>query len=267
MMDQKTLEKIELLLDYQHFVAIGHLLKADQSQQAKEVLALVDLAQAIIATDLGKVKALAQGTKYAFILEGSFIERRTYAYFQTMTRQIWQEEYGDYLRALTPMLVDVFRLAVIQAVEPNLARYIQPISKATVQGQVIYRGLQWDQSAIESHPNKIKVTWQKHYGDHFNYDHYVSSSHLIKLLEDHATNQDLVDRCQQMREIEKYLRNLAAHESVLVDVKYFTDRLQVTPVQVHQALLALMQAVGLNQKEKITIIEAIQADIRQRLVQ
>lgn len=249
------------LLNYDHFQALELELKQLAFDGKEEILFLVQLANAILQVDNENVKKLAQNTSFQGVLDASQLERKAYYYLQTLTLQLKRQEYGDYLRGLTPLLVDVFRIAIERDFLPNLAEYIQPINKATTNGAYLYRGLQWSQNKIERHPNIIADTWKKYYGNYFNYDHYVSSSHLMKLIEANSSNDRLIELTSTMRKIEKYLRNLVAHEVLTVDQQFFVDRIQWTPLHVHQVLLDLYDEVGLTHPLQRTIIEQIKQKI------
>lgn len=259
--------KLLTLIDYHQFVAVKQELKQLRSSKAKELDTYADFALSIYHGDFKTIDRLGPSLGFDFMTQGSPLERRVYTYFLSMTRQLWQEEYGDYLRALTPLLVDLFRLAIIKDGVPNLDDYLQPIEKVTVQGPVIYRGLQWSQSAIERSDNPIQLTWRRYYGKNFNYEHYVSSSHLMKIIQDYAGNSKLIKLCQTLRNVEKYLRNLVAHEAVLVDYTYFIQRIDLSPIQVHALVLELMELCGINQKSHLTIVERIQDCMRDLLQQ
>ncbi|MGX7076609.1 hypothetical protein [Globicatella sanguinis] len=249
------------LLKYDHFQALELEIKQLAFDGKDEILLLVQLANAILQVDNENVKKLAQNTPFQGVLDASQLERKAYYYLQTLTLQLKRQEYGDYLRGLTPLLVDVFRIAIERDFLPNLAEYIQPIKKETTSGAHLYRGLQWSQNKIESHPNIIADTWKKYYGNYFNYDHYVSSSHLMKLIEANSSNEHLIELASTMRKIEKYLRNLVAHEVLTVNQQFFVDRIQRTPLQVHQVLLDLYDEVGLTHPLQRTIIEQIKQQI------
>lgn len=249
------------LLNYDHFQALELELKRTAFDGKDDVLTLVRLANAILQVDIENVQKLAQSTSFQGVLDASKLERKAYYYLQTMSLQLKRQEYGDYLRGLTPLLVDIFRIVIERDFLPNLSEYIQPIKKETVDGSNLYRGIQWAQSKIDSHPNIIANTWEKYYGNYFNYDHYVSSSHLIKLIEANSKNQRLIELTSTMRKIEKYLRNLVAHEVLKVDQQFFVDRMQMTPMQVHQVLLDLYDEVGLTYPLQRTSIEKIKQQI------
>lgn len=257
----QTRTALLVLLKYDHFQALESELQSLEVPDKAKLLSLARLGNAILQVDIENVQKLAQNTPFQGILNASPLERKAYYYLQTMSLQLKRQEYGDYLRGLTPLLVDVFRLAIERDFMPNLADYIQPIKKETIDGENLYRGIQWSQTKIDSHPNLIADTWKKYYGHFFNYNHYVSSSHLIKLIEVNSTQSRVIELASQMRKIEKYLRNLVAHEVLNVDQQFFVDRMQMTPTQVHQVLLDLYDEIGLTDSLQRTSIDRIKKEL------
>lgn len=238
--------QLESLLQYHQYQAVMNELKNIPQLNNDNIEQLLTLAHAIVTIDMEQVKALAQETAFQGVLNGSKLERKAYYALQNMTLQIERNELADYLRGLTPLLVDVLRLAIEKDFFPELSDYMQPIRKNSDDGIHLYRGLQWSKDKIEQDDNLVAQTWDKYYRDFFNYDNYVSSSHLLKIIEMHSKNEKLVELAMKLRNIEKYLRNLVAHEVVMVDEQFFIDRMQLKPKQVHQVLLNMYDLIGLD---------------------
>lgn len=257
--------RLSSLVDFHHYLSVQQVLKREGLLEWKKVAVPTGLAVALGRGDLDGLKPYAQALSMDYLLEGTLLERKIYLGYQVLAKQLLQEEYGDYLRSLTPFMVDLFRQVAIQEVMSNLDDYIKPIKKEAEGGSSIYRGLQWNQERVEAKPNKIAHTWAFYYGKGFNYDQYISSSHLIKLISQYAKNDSLLDACQKLRQVEKYLRNLAAHEQVRVDRQYFQDRMGLTPIQVQGIIHQIMKMIGLNDPRWLEIFRNLQVIIQDEL--
>lgn len=258
----KSYIEFSILTKYHHYQALELELSKLKQWQNRALMQRIQIAKAILNADLEQVKQFTQESDYTYLTKGTVLERKAYYQLQTMTLQLAREEYGDYLRALTPLLVDLLRIVIERDFMPHLSEYIIPVIKNTEEDKALYRGLQWSRDKIEATDNLIQSTWKKYYGDYFNYDHYVSSSHLIKLIETHATQPRLVELTTQLRQIEKYLRNIVAHEIIVVDRQFFKERMDTTPEAVHQLLLKVYQEAQLNDQLQRQSIMILRKDIQ-----
>lgn len=254
-------------LEYYQYEALSKELNKLDNWQSEAINHLLDLAKAILAVDLTTVNQKAPHTPLSINTSVSSLERKAYYYLQTLTLQLSRGELADYLRGLTPLLVDLFRLSIERDFFPRLSEFIQPISKPTVDNQPLYRGIQWSRERVELDNNIIRKTWAKYYGHTFNYDHYVSSSHLVKLIETQSKNEKLITLTGKIRRLEKYLRNLAAHEVVKVDEEYFTARVQMTPEEVHAVLLELYDVIGLTDTVHRNVLNIINKELKSLLTE
>lgn len=258
----ETRIRLTSLVDFHHYLSLYQTLKLEGLWEWKEVSIPTALAVAIGQGDLDGVALHAQSLGIDYLLEGTYLERKIYLGYQVLAKQLLQKEYGDYLRSLTPFMVDLFRQVAKREVMVDLDDYMRSIKKESKAGKSLYRGLQWNQEMIEKNENKIVKTWEKYYGNHFNYDQYISSSHLIKLIVDFGEDQELIEACQKLRQVEKYLRNLAAHEQIQVDERYFLDRMGLTPVQVHGIIYRIMSLIGLNDQRRLEVFRYLQSMIQ-----
>ncbi|WP_124057844.1 hypothetical protein [Vaginisenegalia massiliensis] len=252
---------IQYMLQDQDYLALNQYLEQIGLANDASAKAYVSLAQAILAVDLKTVAQLAPRLNYDYLLQGSDLEQATYAYFLYLSVQLKRHEYMDYLRGLTPILVNVFRLLIEHDFMPNLADYMEPIHKESDHGDNLYRGIQWSRSKVMAKPNRIQSTWHHYYGDSFDYEQYVSSSHLLKLIESYSKHPDLVAKAQQMRQVEKLVRNMVAHEVVYVNPEWIEARCHLSPMQIHELLLELMTLAGLDKKPHLQVLSQLNHDI------
>lgn len=244
------LHLIEHAIQHHQYISLYSFLHQHPQWQDADALNLVGLAHAIVKGNLSAIERLAPSTGYSYLTQPTYLEQRSYNFWHYLTIQLKRQEYADYLRALTPLLVDIYRLIIQKYLLPDLNKYIEPITKVKEDGDALYRGLQWSRSAIEGHDNMIQRTFQHFYGSRFNYSHYVSSSHLLKIIELNSKDETLIEKSHSMRNIEKYLRNIVAHEIVYVDEDWVEARIGLSPVAIHQLLKDLYHLAGLNDERQ-----------------
>lgn len=251
------------MLDYYQFIPLSEFLTEHPHWRTSQIQETLTLLQAIINVDLKTMETLAPKLHLDFLLNPSFLERKVYSYTQNLMLNLAKQEYSDYLRGLTPLLVDVLRLVVTQHAVPDLDHYVLQVSKETPDGRLLYKGLQWNQEKIESEHNLVQKTWHKYYGKHFNYKHYVSSSHLIKLLMDYAKNETVKETAAQVRQVEKDLRNIVAHEVLFVDEEWLKSRSNKTAAEIHALLMRLIESAGLKDQRQWDVMKDLNKQLRE----
>lgn len=265
MIKQKHRPLVEYMLFDQDYPQLRNFLKEFYPQLSSKVAPWIDLAHNILLVDIEAVEDFAINHQLTYLIRPSKIQRKVYYFTHHLNLQMRKKEFADYFRGLTPVLVDIYRLAIEDDFMPDLNDYMMPTIKNTPDGRPLYRGLQWYEKKVEASNNKIKQTFNKYYGERFNYDHYVSSSHLIKLIDDHSTNQALKDKSQEMRLIEKYLRNIIAHEVICVNEAWIQQRMNMSSENVHQVYLDLVKLAGLDDSRQWKIFDIIHQKILDQL--
>ena len=253
---------VQHMLAYKEYDLLETYLSQTLNITAPEILQPIQIGQAILNMDLDRLNHLVAQTPYQKLTKVTKIHQKVYFFTHYLQTQLMRKQYADYFRALTPVLVDLFRLIVAHDFFEDVNQYMVPVVKNTAEGTPLYRGLQWNQRKVESSDNIIRQTFQRYYGQNFNYEHYVSSSHLLKLVADHSKNQDLKDKAAQMRHIEKYLRNIIAHEVVCVDEEWIEHRVNMSIVDIHQLYIDLLTFAGLTNEFQWEIFDHLQTDIQ-----
>lgn len=262
-----TTEKalIDHMIDYYQYIPLKYFLKEHAHWETPQIADTLTLVDSLINVDLATVEELAPALQHDYLLQPSFLERRVYSYNHYLYLSLAKREIADYLRGLTPLLVDVFRLIIEEHIMPELSDYIVKITKQTEDGRVIYKGLQWNEEKIKAKPNRIQSTWQHYYGDTFNYKHYISSSHLLKIIEHHLNNDQIEAATHQLRQIEKNSRNIIAHEILYVDEAWLLNRVQLTSDEIHQLLINLINMAGLADARQWNAVNHLNDQLRQFL--
>lgn len=265
--DGINIELIDHMLRYFQYRPLLDYITKETSINNKTLRNSIQLAQAILDINIRQIEHLAPKLNRHYLLKPRFIERRVYSYAHYMNVQYEKQEYMDYIRALSPLLVDLLRLIIEQDFMADLNEYIEPIVKENADGKPIYRGLQWKQTVVESHLNKVSQTFTKYYGDRFNYKHYVSSSHLLKLIDDHSENEEVKAKAIALRHIEKYLRNIVAHEVIHVNDELVERRTGMSMEQIHRLLQESLVLAGLTDKRQWQILNDLNKTINNTILE
>lgn len=137
-----------------------------------------------------------------------------------------REEYADFIRGVTPLFVKLFIYVLEKEASVSVLKYCHvDYSKGTVI---------WSEEKLNS--NEVTKTWisiwQKNYGSEFKFG-FVNSDTLLVLIEHYCGyGSDVFQSANRLREVEKTIRNIAAHEiSIITDerikqvTKYTSDEI------------------------------------------
>lgn len=256
---------INHMLECREYHSLHHYLETHASLKDPLIEASLQLAQAFIDIDLKTIEKLAPQLNRTYLLKPTYLERRLYSYAHYMYLQYQRKEYMDYFRAMTPLLVDLFRLVIERDFFPELNQYIEAVIKENDQGMSVYKGLQWKQDKIEADDNIIHRTFRKYYGERFNYDHYLSSSHLIKIIDEYSQDDYVKQECQELRQVEKFVRNIIAHEVIHVTDKFIRHRSGLSIEEVHELIRRVFQIAQLKDARQWQVMEDINQTIKEKL--
>ncbi|MBE5996106.1 MAG: CRISPR-associated protein Csm6 [Lachnospiraceae bacterium] len=115
-------------------------------------------------------------------------------------------EYGDFIRCITPLLVNLFD----QIIQKQFGLKVKDFCE--------YKrgGLCWSRRKLQNTP--LENVLQKRFSYDFKYG-YLSSEALLSIIEEMSENIDLSELAEALRSIEISIRNLAAHEVIAITEK------------------------------------------------
>lgn len=255
------------MIEHRQYRDLASFLQHNITPKDDALLNLIQLAIAYLDINVEQIHALATQVDRDVLLKTSPLELRVYCYAHYLNQQFVKHEYMDYFRGLSPVMVDLFRLVLEHQLDHSLEPYLENVYKENEHGQRIYKGLHWNKSKIESGSNFIRETWKKYYGNYFNYSHYVSSSHLIKLITDHVDDQEIVEACDHLREIEKSVRNLVAHEIIHLSEALVEERSGYELDDIHQLLQQVCMMAGLDDRHQWAVLNEIDKELHQQIPQ
>lgn len=126
-------------------------------------------------------------------------------YFLILDLKVRKGEYGDFLRGITPLLVDIFEMILSNSCGFNVDDYTK-FNK--------YNGIrEWDINKLEKNPYILNCL-NKKYG-RFS-PSFIKSDNLLVIIESISDNDKLKNLCNDLRKIEENLRNRTAHEITMI---------------------------------------------------
>lgn len=126
-------------------------------------------------------------------------------YFLILDLKVRKEEYGDFLRGITPLMADIFEMILSNSCGFKLDDYTKFNKKG---GFRI-----WDKYKLEQNSEIINCLNER-YGKFE--PSFIKSDNLLAIIETLSDNGKLKSLCNDLRKIEENLRNKTAHEITMV---------------------------------------------------
>ena len=117
-------------------------------------------------------------------------------------------EYADFIRAITPLGVDLLEIVLEQSCDIDITRYYKRNNQRI-----------WDKNRLVG--EILDILNQKFYP--FRYGP-VYSAHLLEIIQKKCTDTLMVQRIQELVNIEQNVRNVAAHNIVSVTPEWIKER-------------------------------------------
>lgn len=205
-----------------------------------KALLWLEIARARGQLNLDKVQQICSKNKidnpYMPVEEEPY--RSIVEYLLSLQIKLIHGSYGDFIRALTPVILDLLILVLEEQCNMRLENYADKD-----------RGLWcWNKNKLEKYPKILKGLNKKFQND-FRYGPVYSSA-LIPLLEMGAPSQ-LINMANQLRNCEKYVRNSAAHAMVSVTPEWIEKRCNCKPEEIMNCLKELVKYTKLGDRPQI----------------
>lgn len=203
----------------------------------KAYLPFLEVAHYRLLLDGGRISEIERREKLHFyhdkiknkkIPTGKLQECFEYALYLQV--KLKKKEYADFLRAMTPLLVNLFEEILYCTCEIDLRDYCKKGSGS------------WDEKKLAG--TDIERILKKEYNDRFRYGN-VYSDHLHTIIMEKSDDEKLKGLVRALREVEKNIRNTAAHEIIAITDDDIKKRTALTGIEIMNAVKELFCYVGL----------------------
>ena len=227
--------------NYDAAFMLGMEIQKDISEDAYRLL---EIAVARVQLDINKAKKISDQFAYNIfpIIDSHKIKLFEYALVLKIKMQ--RKDYGDFIRAISPLLTDLFEMILKEQCHINIRDYSRQDD----------RGVQiWDIKKLkESDQGKeLLAVLNDEFKPEFK-NSPVAASNLKPLLINYLTDEVLKKKIEEIREIESKIRNIAAHEIVSITEdnlsKIFGRSISMN--QIFKILKSLIIAAGVRVREE-----------------
>ena len=228
--------------DYSAAFMLG---KEIRSSLTKEAYDLLDMAYARSQLDLERAAEISKKYKYKLFPIKKEKEKslKTFEYILTLKLKIHRDQLADFMRAISPLLTDLFETILNVHCEIDINKYCK-----------VNKGIKkWDVYLLQqSREGKdiLDALNNEFYGN-FKSGTAVSTSNLKPVLLEFLEEDDLKETVKEMRDIEEKVRNIAAHQMVSVTRKNLNKLLgkPVTIEKIFENIMILADACKMAKKD------------------
>lgn len=202
----KNEESIRGLIKAYDYSAALVLAKSLNPVYTEKYIDLVEMAARRELFDFRTVDQLVRKAGYDCVPVKSSDSRKAFEYALGIQLKWEKKQYADFVRALTPLIVDLFEDVLEQiGGEADINQYKEEKNGVKFQ--------KWDPDKLAD--TKVLDVLNEKYSLGFNKKD-ISSDHLNALIQHYCENKRLKDIAEALRDVEKKIRNLAAHEIVAI---------------------------------------------------
>ena len=172
--------------------------------------------------------------------------RMLFEYVLTLDIRQKKGEYGDFVRALTPPITDLFIKILEKYGSIKISEYyhynedkkkrwnLDKVSGSEIE-TVMTRFLKWNENQKRY---EVKSGWSMEVGKD-----YIQSTQLLNLIKRYVADEEIVRQCEMIRYVEDAVRNRVAHEMVGISDEFIRSKVGLDSGQIMQIIQKLMYAV------------------------
>lgn len=181
-------------------------------------------------------KALPKGNGIVTPVKTDDVKRSLFEYTLILDLKLKRGEYADFIRAFTPLGVDLMESVIEQYCEVNISDYYKGKNSAK----------QWNQRKLES--SEILPLLQGDFS-RFNFGP-VYSIQLVNLIEAKCSDDLLKQRARELVTVEQNTRNIAAHNIVSVTEKWVKEQTGKSVSEIMWLIKYICSRVKINIREE-----------------
>lgn len=202
---EEIIKKHIEVFDYQAALVVA---KTIPKQFPPECRNLLKLGAARMLLDMNEVDRIQTKYGYNLLPVTEERERAVFEYALNLQVKLHRKEYVDFIRGITPLLVDLMEMLLVNRFNINIKDYCSYNQKK--------KSYEWDMNKLAG--TDILKYLNKNYSGGFKGGN-ISSDHLKTIIKSVCTDKELNENIKNLRDVEVNIRNLAAHQIVSITEK------------------------------------------------
>lgn len=179
--------------------------------------------------------------------------RKLFEYALWLNIKLKREEYVDFIRGITPIVVELFEIVLKSRGKLDINNYCKNNDNDI---------RVWDETKVtDKLPGKdvsikeiVNNEYQIKHSDNGKVGEFklkmIYSEALMYLIKNLIDDKLLVETVSNIRAVEEDIRNLAAHDIVSLDSEYIKDKTEFTPVQIMDMIKRLFSYTNFSIKSE-----------------
>ena len=188
-----------------NYSAAVEVAKTLSDEVTKDYLELLEMAKERALLKFSTAEKIAEKYKIDCFPVKSGNQKKVFEYAINLDIKLKRGEYVDFIRGITPIIVDLMERILKTKAGIKIDDYCKNTN----------RGREWDKKKLAG--TKVIAILQKMFVN-FQYGN-ISSEHLLGIIDDMVADASIKILAQELRHVEKKIRNMAAHEMVSVTDK------------------------------------------------
>lgn len=225
--------------DYEGALAVAKNLSIEYTQK---YIDLIELALYRIELDFRNVDILSRKTGFDFTPIKDGDKRKYYEYVLNLGVKIKQAKYADFIRAISPIIVDLYAKVVDKHLGINVYNFCPRVNGI----------MKWNEERLRSDEKGIQMldVWNDVYKrEGFKYG-FIKSDHLRYLIEYMVNDAQLIRLVSDLRNVEEKVRNMAAHQIVSVTENTINQLTGFSPIEIYNMIKKMFGYTNLNVKSE-----------------
>ena len=199
--------------------------------------ALIELAAQRLLLNFSAVDRLLRETGIQCLPVRASSERKYFEYALSVAVKLKKEEYADFIRAITPLIVDLFEMILKKQCNIDINDYCED-NKSNIR--------KWSSKKLEG--TQVGEILNREYQNRFQAKD-VYSIHLKILIENISEDKHLIQLINHIRAVEESVRNLAAHQIVSITDEVIRQKTGFTSAQIMDMIKELFSYTEITVKK------------------
>ncbi len=222
--------------DYHAALEIGYELENDIAAEALDLLKIADARVKLNGSFISKIAA---GKNYNIYPVKEAGKQKVFEYALYLNMKYQKEEYADFIRGVTPLVVDILKTILKNKCKINIDNYCKNTDG----------GMRWNKGKLQK--DGLLEALDTYYIDRGGFNGgVVYSDHLNALVCIKSEDEVLKNKVAEIVKIEHDVRNLAAHEIVSVTDDWFKEHCNHSAKEIMSLIRYLIGSAGIHAGDK-----------------
>ena len=227
---EEIIKKHISVYDYKAAIDVADTLPKEETRNYSDLLYL---ANSRILLNFSRVDELIEKTKLQCLPVEDTEERKYFEYALSTDIKLKRGEYADFIRAITPLIVDLFETILKKEFNIDINDYCE------INGNSVRN---WSIRKLSG--TVIGNLLDRQYRNGFK-GKEVYSDHLRMIIAGLSKDRRLIRTVNEVRKVEKNIRNLAAHEIISITDRTIVEKTGYTGEKIMNMIKELFHYTGI----------------------